>query len=87
MTNKPVKTDMAFTGSPTMQHRFFSLSNDSFRGSLWAFVYCLMIVVACPAALALGVSRYIVAAGVLVVLPIVASLLVLALRYLVSQAR
>ncbi|MGE3875258.1 MAG: hypothetical protein AB7F74_20075 [Parvibaculaceae bacterium] len=70
-----------------MRHSFFSLSNDSFRGSLWAFLYALMIVVACPVALDIGLSRYAVAAGALIVLPIAAYLVIPALKYLLSRRR
>lgn len=87
MNNKPMKAQPAFMGTSPMQHRFFSLSNDSFRGSLWAFLYCLLIVVTCPVALDLGLSRYVVAAGALVALPIIASLVILALKRLVSRPR
>ncbi|MBK8770248.1 MAG: hypothetical protein IPM06_07440 [Rhizobiales bacterium] len=70
-----------------MQNRFFSLSNDSFRGSLWAFLYGLMVVVISPAALQFGISRYAVAAAGLVVLPGLASLVLWLARRLGTEPR
>ncbi|MCT8332018.1 hypothetical protein [Albidovulum sediminis] len=87
MSGEPVNAEPAFTGAPQGQQRFFSLSNGNFRGSLWAFLYCLLIVVVCPLALDLGVSRYAVAAGAFVVLPVVASLLIIVIRKILRVQR
>ena len=59
-----------------MSNRFLSLSNDSFRGTLWAIFYSLLVVTVPPLAIWLGSSRYAIAALALVVLPFVASLMV-----------
>lgn len=80
MSGEPVNAEPAFTGTRPGQHRFISLSNSNFRGSIWAFLYCLLIIVACPLALDLGISRYAVAAGAFVVLPVVASLIIALFR-------
>lgn len=70
-----------------MQNRFFSLSNDSFRGSLWAFLYVLMMVVISPTALQFGISRYAVAAAGLVVLPTLVSLILWLARRVGGQPK
>lgn len=57
-----------------MQKKFFTLSNDSFRGSLWAFLYALLTVLICPVMLDGGVSRYVVATAALVGIPALVSL-------------
>jgi hypothetical protein len=80
MSDGPVNAGQAFTGARPGRKRFFSLSNDSFRGSLWAFLYCLLIILVCPLMLEAGISRYVVSFAALVGLPLVASLLILILR-------
>lgn len=74
-------------GLLAMQNKFFSLSNESFRGSLWAFLYSLMVVVVSPIALEFGVSRYAVAAAGLLVLPALASLILWFARRLGPQSQ
>ena len=80
MSGEPGNAGPAFMDTRPAQHRFISLSNSNFRGSFWAFLYCLMIIALCPLALNLGISRYAVAAGVLVVLPAVTSLMIILIR-------
>lgn len=70
-----------------MQNSFFSLSNESFRGSLWAFLYGLLVVIVSPIALDLGLSRYVVAAAGLFVLPVLASLILWFARRLGAQSQ